>query len=889
MCAKVANGRSSILHEILNWSQDNSRPQWQRDALRRIIQNNSLTRNDIDELERMCKSAHGADISSDTLLSSIPLDASHLPAAPGSEQSVSLTAITDINNVNRLASGANITFGSSPGLTIVYGENGAGKSGYARVLKKACRARGDAPTIHQNVFAKITSSKASAKLNAKANRIDCSFDWKDGGPTSVALSNIFVFDSSSAIHYLQQDESAAFTPFGLDILPTLSKICDAVAGKIRDEMQALQLSIDTVTGQFSVSPNTSVGKMISALSARTDEEDLSHASILTEEQKDRITSIKGALDANPIQKAKETRAAAMRLRTFLEKIRIRETDISEAAIDSLRLSFTECESNRNRADQFKKLKFDQTHLAGTGSEEWRALWEVARAFSVAHAYKDLTFPFLGSDALCVLCQSKIDSETAVRLTEFESFCQNKSQQLADESAREKSKRIGILNALTPLMNEFIPVEVDLNIMGNEQQAQVRDYLQTMDDRLAAMKEAVRTDFTAEIPTTGRSVANDIQNSVNFLLDRAKTEESANNPVERKRLQDELSELEAREWLADNIGNIAKQLQRLRRQTNLDAALKDTNTKPITMKNGQLTQHFVTDAYCSTFGRELKKLGLLTLPVKLESIKGRKGETKFGLRLVGAEDAPLQVVASEGEQRCIALAAFMAELSQASHKSALVFDDPVSSLDALYLNRIARRLVEESSERQVIVFTHDVVFLSDLQSYSEEKGVDLCVQYLEWDDGFPGMSHKGLPWALRKPVERFDQIEKETKVLAKSWNAVPNEENKARIRYLYDFLRATLERVVEKEIIGDAVKRFRSYINVKDLKALIGFSQAEYEHLMRLMKKCNDVVAAHDTPSATACAVPPPDELEADIADSKKLVEEIKARQKSVQHSTSSVL
>jgi wobble nucleotide-excising tRNase len=74
--------------------------------------------------------------------------------------------------------------------------------------------------------------------------------------------------------------------------------------------------------------------------------------------------------------------------------------------------------------------------------------------------------------------------------------------------------------------------------------------------------------------------------------------------------------------------------------------------------------------------------------------------------------------SEGEQTCVGLAAFLAELATASHKSALVFDDPVTSLDHRWRERVAERLVEEAKVRQIVVFTHDMVFVNDLH----DKGV-----------------------------------------------------------------------------------------------------------------------------------------------------------------------
>src|SRR5207247_1965538 len=73
---------------------------------------------------------------------------------------------------------------------------------------------------------------------------------------------------------------------------------------------------------------------------------------------------------------------------------------------------------------------------------------------------------------------------------------------------------------------------------------------------------------------------------------------------------------------------------------------------------------------------------------------------------------------DGEKTCVALAAFLTELATATHRSALVFDDPVTSLDHRWRPQVARRLVEEATSRQIIVFTHDLIFVNDLVDLAE---------------------------------------------------------------------------------------------------------------------------------------------------------------------------
>ena len=128
---------------ILEWSMD--RPGWQRDALRRIVQQAALNDEDIAALAVLCKRGRQAAGAADGP-AAVHLDSGHFPANPGVGQSVSLTAIKDVTSVNRLAPSETLSF-SGRGVSLVYGDNGTGKSGYGRLLKRACRARHTEPIL----------------------------------------------------------------------------------------------------------------------------------------------------------------------------------------------------------------------------------------------------------------------------------------------------------------------------------------------------------------------------------------------------------------------------------------------------------------------------------------------------------------------------------------------------------------------------------------------------------------------------------------------------------------------------------------------------------------------------------------------------------------------
>jgi hypothetical protein len=132
---ETPKANKSALDIILEWSL--SRSAWQRDALRRIVANGSLTDTDISELVALCKKEHGE---TSIKQSAKPLEKRDLPASPRAGQAISLLSLSGVEGVNQLAPNQELPF-ETKGLTIVYGDNGAGKSGYARVLKRTCRAR----------------------------------------------------------------------------------------------------------------------------------------------------------------------------------------------------------------------------------------------------------------------------------------------------------------------------------------------------------------------------------------------------------------------------------------------------------------------------------------------------------------------------------------------------------------------------------------------------------------------------------------------------------------------------------------------------------------------------------------------------------------------------
>src|SRR5690606_13291184 len=125
--------------------------------------------------------------------------------------------------VNALAQNQTVKFGS--GLTIVYGQNAAGKSGYTRVLKRACRARGSEDVL-SNVLSETVPPKPSVTLVYDMSAIQKNWNWTEDKNANPELGNVSVFDRHCATVYLDEKTDVAFRPFGLDLFDKLSACCE---------------------------------------------------------------------------------------------------------------------------------------------------------------------------------------------------------------------------------------------------------------------------------------------------------------------------------------------------------------------------------------------------------------------------------------------------------------------------------------------------------------------------------------------------------------------------------------------------------------------------------------------------------------------------------------
>ena len=866
----------NLLNNIQKWTQ--TLPAWQRDAARRLLQREEgLSEDDYSELYALLKAEHG--LPNPDKLTPEPLAASHLPATNQSCQSVILKEIGNLTHVNRLAADQKLGF-SEVGMSVIYGGNGSGKSGYVRVMKQACRCRDQSERVYPNANDLASKNKTpTSRFKIKQNGIIKKIDWQQDSVSDELLSSISVFDSGCARSYLTAEQDVAYLPYGLDIVENMAR---DVIPELESRLSAEVSAIDTNTFVFNhLAGETKVGGLISKLSARTNPKTVETLATLSPAEENRIDALSKALaEADPMAKAADLKRFVSRLKTLAENVNKISLWVNADAISRLKkldddvVAAELAESNAALA-----LQSGEKLLPGTGELLWKSLFEAARKYSTEIAYPEHEFPHTGDDALCPLCQSPLD-EARARLKRFEQYIKDDVAKTAQEKRTALAairKKIENANLITNLDQELSD-EID-QYDGTIVQA-IKDYQVSIDGKRHWMLGALDDHKWDAPPVLEENPYNAIRRLASQKLREARTFIKAADVEHKKELEQKYTELIARQNLQKSLQAVLDLIERFKKVAALKKCKNDLKTKPISDKSKEFASEAVTKELKTALDTEFSNLEVGHIKTKLKE-RNVKGKIFHQLLLEILTNHNIDEILSEGEQRAIALGAFLAELSLADHSCGIIFDDPVSSLDHWRRQHVARRLAEEAKKRQVIVFTHDTSFLGQLRDEIEDKKLDNKICFLEWKGQYAGNVCDGLPWGHSSYKERIDALEKlHDKLVKQPWPQYPSEDDAAEMLKAYDRMRAAIERVIQDVVFNGVVRRYRDWINIGSLKGVVGFDDAECDEINRLYQRCNDLVDAHDPSSAKNTPVPNVAELGKDIDDLKAIIKTILDRRKS---------
>ncbi len=866
----------ALLDDILRWT--GTLPLWQQDATRRLFQKpEGLSADDYAELYALLKAAHR--LPGTKGLTPVPLSRGHLPASPVRGDTVILKGMRDLKHVNCIAPNQTLPFEAS-GMTVIYGGNSSGKSGYARVMKRACRSRDQKEQVLPDANDPAEQGCIpEAVFDIEVNGVAKSVQWSSEADSPEELASIAIFDCHCARFYLTSEQEVAYLPHGLDIVEALA---NAVLPELNRCLDQELAGINTDLQPFAhLQGGTKVGQLIAGLNEKTDPDVIKALATLSDEDLKRIEELDCTLgEADPAAKAEHLSLSAKRLKELATRIDASLAWVDDEAVDRLR-SLVEGYAVATRAEQqaVVALQSGEELLPGTGEPIWKTLFEAARKFSTERAYPEHEFPNTEDDAVCVLCQQPL-GDAGERLKRFEKYIQDDVAKRAFQARKKLTESAENTGKATLEVGADGAIRAELDRLDATIIPIIEAFGASIKTRRDSMLDAITHGSWESIPPICQNPRQKIRDLAAQQLKVARTYRSSADETHREALVQEHTAFKDRKKLSLSLEPVLALLERMKMSKSLEDCRPDLNTGPISWQSKRFASQAVTTPLKEALDEEFETLGMGHINTKLKD-RNVKGRIMHQLLLDVPTSSKVEEILSEGEQRAIALGSFLAELRLAEHSAAIVFDDPVSSLDHKRRGKVARRLTVESLQRQVIVLTHDIVFLTQLQTECDRLNLCPGLRFLETIGKHCGAISNGLPWDHKSFRERIDSLEKTQKRFEKlPWPAEPHQDLAREMIQQYSFLRATIERVVQDFVLNATVKRFEDYIRVENLKLVVGLEESEVAEICRLYSHCHGMIESHDPASVKDNPPPTAEELGEDIEALKRVIETIRDRRQS---------
>lgn len=813
----ISSIMNNVNKEIMDWVH--AQPHWVQLATKKIYAKEKVDDDLIDELVLLLKTQAGQSKDHKVDLSEI------IKGESTTFGDIRILSVGDIEGIDALAPRSPLPFSKS--LSVIYGHNGSGKSGYARILKKVC-GKQNAENLLPNVF-KSAPQKRQCTVVAEVDGVDKTFIWDANGKPVDELTPVDVFDSQSGIFYIDKEQEVSYVPIEVALFEKLVIVFQKLQQRLKSEQDKLRTCLPTKPTEFGNSKY--IAAMFDRLKHDTDIEKVEGFFDFTEDDSLNLARLEERLSAAPLDLATRKNKRASQLEKLINQITSAAGLVSSDSIKVLEKLEADASRKRKIAKEAAEAIVNVTSFNGFGNETWKAMWQAARKYSEEDAYPKSGYPFVAPGSKCVLCEQDLDESAKQRLLKFENYVSGELESSATSAENEFRAAISKL--------PFKPQDSDLVTSIQAAQLDEEKWLPIFTAIWTKIEKVVINEKNEErtsrfhyaIPECTFAEIDSLLEGLKIEVQQHRKDAESFNKSE---LLNKISDLKAKKWASGYIQAIKDEISLLQKKKEIDDWLKSVNTTSVSREAGRVSEILVTDAFVSRFNNELNLLGASKINVELIKTKTKLGRVHHKIQLHGLNPqhnrSKAMSVLSEGEQRIVSLAAFLADVTSKPGSAPFIFDDPISSLDQKYEEYTAKRLVGLSSDRQVIVFTHRLSLLGQL---IEKGNADYRhIRREVWGCG----EHGDLPIFAKKPINAVKDLKNSKLSAAKKIL----EEQGSEIYYplakaICSDFRILLERIVEFELLADVVTRHRREVHTKGkLYKLAKITSEDCELIEQLM-------------------------------------------------------
>jgi hypothetical protein len=220
----------SVQGEIFEWVQQFE--PWKQELFVRAAAAPELTEEDVEEVSAMLLGEQGDGARPREI------KREDLPEADGADLPIVIERIAALRNVNAIEDGQTLAF-EPRGVNVVWGRNGAGKTGYSRVLKRAGRT-----LYSEEVLTNVYTSdqgRPRATLVVKIGDEEHSEDLDLDAEPPPLLARICIADSHAGEIYLTKETEVDYVPTTLSSLSRLATGLNAVKTALQQRRDAVKV------------------------------------------------------------------------------------------------------------------------------------------------------------------------------------------------------------------------------------------------------------------------------------------------------------------------------------------------------------------------------------------------------------------------------------------------------------------------------------------------------------------------------------------------------------------------------------------------------------------------------------------------------------------------
>jgi len=715
-------------------------------------------------------------------------------------ESFALGRLFDVAGVNALAASQTIDF--DPRLTVLFGQNGSGKTGYARIIKRAAGARRHEPILG-DVGSDSDAQCPSACFEIDEGGATRVIDWHD--EVSVApLDRISVFDSDLAAVHVDSDLDYVLTPAELARFRQVKDAVQAVQSRI--QMRAATLQRESTLPVNPFTQGTRVYEIVNDLGSASPVSELRELADVDESDLGRIAKLRSD-HADLSTGSDRVRAAGLRrkaadlddLLRILSTLNAFDADRYNASLNSVRTA-------RAELAELRETLFAADELAAAPDDAWQEFIEAGKAYA---DHLDL-HQYPQADDRCLYCRQPLEPQAVALLRRYGEFLTGTAQErLSNAEASLEANTLRLDRDRLQRLQDALQEPQD-------SADSTRSIHKLLGDALDCLDLVESHDLCTDLELS--STASTLIPAACALRDQAVaeehdlTEKQAHRDESIRDLRRDLNLLDDRQKLSEHMPAIEQWIKKsadVQELRGFDQRISSSTLNSLTRASTRASQDLVNRDFEQLF--EAERRALAAPSVKLE-FRGSSGASQRQKR-VGSHK-PSQIL-SEGEQKVLALADFLAECRMNSRRNPILLDDPVSSLDYRRLEDVAERLTDLASEHQVIILTHNIMFVAALLERSNNSTRKIKVLQVREDN-----SHKGLiAEDYETPLDTPKKIKKHIDNAIQEALEAEAAQQDRHIKRAYGLLRSWCEVFVEQELLGNVSQRYRPNISMGALSSI----------------------------------------------------------------------